>query len=138
MDYEYSWRVDGVEVRNVVTAARSDVLPHHYAGAGNALEVVVTPSDGISYGDTEVFATTVDGEGLGGAVVWVDFAYTGLEYGTQTQPVDQITEAAILVSESGTVFIKGDTAINTSNESINITKPMRIEAANGAVTIGKS
>ena len=65
--------------------------------------------------------------------VWVDPNYTGVEMGTESQPCNTVDEAAALVLSGGTVKVKP----GACNENLCITKPMRIEAASGPVTIGE-
>jgi parallel beta-helix repeat protein len=71
------------------------------------------------------------------AETWVDFDHDGAETGTYDQPYDTLTEAISAVPEGGTIAIRGDTAVNWTNETPRITKPMRIQAAGGTVTIGQ-
>lgn len=136
VDYEYVWRVNGEVVRQVTTAARSDALPHHYAGAGNLLEVAVRPGDAYVQGPESTASVLVDGEGLGGDTVWVDFAYAGLEFGTESQPVNMLGEGVILVPSGGTVKIKGDTARPYSGEAVYVDKALLLVADGGTVRLG--
>lgn len=48
--YTYEWTVDGTPVRSVVSAARSDALPHHTGSNGQVVGCRVTPSDGTASG----------------------------------------------------------------------------------------
>ncbi len=50
--YRYVWDVEGAVVRDVVTAAMSDVIPRDTAAPGQTLTCTVTPSDGKSDGPT--------------------------------------------------------------------------------------
>ncbi len=50
--YHWVWRVNGVVVRDVVTAARADAIPHHVAGGGVQLTCAATPNDGTVDGPT--------------------------------------------------------------------------------------
>lgn len=44
--YRYRWKVGSKIVRDVVSAARSDVIPHHTALDGESIVCEVTPNDG--------------------------------------------------------------------------------------------
>lgn len=48
--YRWVWRVNGTVVRDVVTAARADAIPHHVANGGSTLSCEVTPNDGTADG----------------------------------------------------------------------------------------
>ena len=52
LSYRYVWRVDGGVVRDVTTAAHSDVLPRFSWSAGQTVTCAVTPSDGVLSGPT--------------------------------------------------------------------------------------
>lgn len=52
LEYNYVWTINGNEVRNVVTAAHSDVIPHHTGFLGDTVRCEVTASDGIVSGTT--------------------------------------------------------------------------------------
>lgn len=58
--YRYEWRANGVVVRDVTTAARSDALGRQYAIAGATVACMVTASDGAVAG-TPVTATALVG-----------------------------------------------------------------------------
>lgn len=62
--------------------------------------------------------------------VYVDFAWTGPEYGSNAQPTSTMTDAIIQVSAGGTIRIKGNTGTTTTTETPRITKAMRIEVLN--------
>lgn len=69
--------------------------------------------------------------------IWVDFAYTGaVERGTSDQPFNMLEEGVSAVTTGKTVHIKGDTAVSTTDETLRITKAMRIEAVGGPVRLG--
>ena len=57
--YRYTWVVDGVAVRDLTSAGRLDMLPA--LGNGGLVELAVTPSDGVAYGDTESLHFGVQG-----------------------------------------------------------------------------
>lgn len=60
--YHWVWRVGTVTVRDVVTAARADAIPHHLAQAGRPVTCTATPNDGTVDGPTAaVSATVVEG-----------------------------------------------------------------------------
>jgi len=50
--YRYIWATDTMIVRDVTTAAHSDVLAHNVATPGSEVSCTVTPSDGIDDGPT--------------------------------------------------------------------------------------
>ena len=72
------------------------------------------------------------------SVAWVDFAFVGIERGTSAKPFNTLGEAvaALIANGSGVIQIKGNTATNSSKETLKISKPMTIRASSGAVTIG--
>jgi len=71
------------------------------------------------------------------AETWVDFADDEKPWlGTEEDPVDTLTEAVSLVAEDGTVKIKGDSSVTSTDWTGRISKAMRIEAINGLVRIG--
>ena len=52
--YRYEWRVNGVLVRDVTTAAQSDALARQHLTAGAAVQCSITPSDGQLSAQTAV------------------------------------------------------------------------------------
>jgi PKD repeat protein len=70
------------------------------------------------------------------AAAWMDFAYAGIALGTETQPFALFSEALDALESGGTLQIKGDTSQNSTDQMPTLSKPMRIEAVNGAVRIG--
>lgn len=50
--YHYVWTVDQVVIRDVTTAAHSDVIPHHSGVDGSVVECSVTPQDETDSGPT--------------------------------------------------------------------------------------
>jgi hypothetical protein len=50
--YEYVWKVNGVEVRRIISAAHSDMIPHNIATSGDFVTCTVTPGDGKENGPT--------------------------------------------------------------------------------------
>ena len=70
--------------------------------------------------------------------VWVDFAWTQQELGTQSNPYNTLGEGITWLDPSGVkrwIHIKGG---STSNETPRITAQMRLIAENGTVRIGVS
>ncbi len=57
--YRWVWRINGAIVRDVVTAARADAIPHHVANGGNGLACAVTPNDGTVDGPTATTSAIV-------------------------------------------------------------------------------
>lgn len=71
---------------------------------------------------------------------WVDFAFTGTELGTESQPFNTLGEGLQpfeTFNVVGTVNVKGDTADNDSAEIITIRKHVQIVAVNGAIRVGE-
>ena len=52
VSYEYLWKVNGVEVRRIISAAHSDMAPRYTAASGDLVTCAVTPSDGRENGPT--------------------------------------------------------------------------------------
>ncbi len=57
--YHYQWTVDGIPVRDVVSAAQSDAIAHHIVNSGSQLSCSVTPSDGKTDGTKVTVSTTI-------------------------------------------------------------------------------
>lgn len=57
--YEYLWKVNGIEVRRIVSAAHSDMIPRDAATSGDLVTCTVTPSDGKENGPTAQIASLV-------------------------------------------------------------------------------
>ena len=68
--------------------------------------------------------------------MWVDFAYTGVEAGTQAIPFNTLGEVIVLLDVGGTINIKGDTAMSKTAEMPTINQDVTLNAINGTVTIG--
>lgn len=68
-------------------------------------------------------------------LIWVDFSHIGTESGSQWNPYNSVAEGIFAVNSGGTVRILSG---GQYNESLRITKPMRIEASGGLVRIGTS
>ena len=88
-----------------------------------------------STSDTDVYSGVMTLE-IGGSIIWVDYAHTGNEIGTQSSPYNTLGEALIAVDAEGTIKIKGYTDDSTSAETPTIIKAMRIEAVSGTVQVG--
>ena len=65
--------------------------------------------------------------------IWVDFLWGGIEHGTYSKPFNTLAEAVTAASGGETICIKA----GSSDETITITKAVRIEACGGTVTIGE-
>jgi len=50
--YRYLWKVDGLVVRDMVSAGRADCIPHESLVSGKKVECIVTPSDGVQDGQS--------------------------------------------------------------------------------------
>jgi hypothetical protein len=69
----------------------------------------------------------------GEADSWVDFNFLGLEYGTFDNPFNTLAEGVTAVYPSGILHLKtGHSPVTPS-----LSKPMRIEAYGGPVTLGR-
>jgi alpha-L-fucosidase 2 len=66
--------------------------------------------------------------------VWVDFAFGGLEMGTESNPFDTLAEGVGVVEVAGTVFCKQ----GWTQETATIAKPLRLAAGGGTVVIGRA
>lgn len=72
------------------------------------------------------------------AEVWVDFAATGFEAGTEANPFNSVQEGIAAVLAGGTIFFAGDSTDTVSSESPTINKSVTLEAVGGTVRIGAS
>lgn len=68
--------------------------------------------------------------------VWVDFGFSGVEDGTQSNPYDTLAEALERVTAGGTIKFKGDVATTASSETAAVNQDVTLRAVNGAVSIG--
>mgnify|MGYP001237262991 CR=1 FL=1 len=75
-------------------------------------------------------------EDQGGTEIWVDFAHRGDELGTTNTPINDLTNAVIMINPGETIKIKGDIADSTTPEILTIDKAMQIQAVNGAIRLG--
>lgn len=91
------------------------------------------PGDGIALDDISISGD----ENADPTHIWVDFAYAGTEVGTELHPFNTLSEGAAAVDAGGTVSIKGDTATNTSPETLVLSNAMRLESVGGVVRIGE-
>jgi hypothetical protein len=73
--------------------------------------------------------TTPSGSGL---IAWVDFDFTGTEYGSESLPYNTLAEALSFVESGGTVNIKPGASV----EIATIDQVVTINAAGGIVIIG--
>jgi murein DD-endopeptidase MepM/ murein hydrolase activator NlpD len=72
--YRYQWKVDGLSVRDVTSAALSDALPRGIAQSGSNVSCTVTPSDGTLSGPgvtTSVQVGATSGNPIDGAAFFV-------------------------------------------------------------------
>ena len=67
-----------------------------------------------------------------GSIVWVQFGYSGVEFGTFANPVNTLTEGINAIPNGGTVAVKG----GSSSTSQLFTKAMMLRAYDGPVTLG--
>lgn len=138
VQYEYVWTVDSVEVRRLISAGRSDALPHSIAEPGSTVHIAVTPGDGIDVGPTAELEFQIAGAPLDPANVWVDFNHAGTETGTEPEPFNTLGEAVAVVEPHGTVWIQGDLPASESAETLSIDSPVTIESVGGAARIGSN
>ncbi|GMU37665.1 MAG: M23 family metallopeptidase [Phycisphaerae bacterium] len=61
--YEYTWQIDGNEVRRVTSAGHADAIPRGLAPAGSVVECLVTPSDGRTTGTPATISAVVGDAG---------------------------------------------------------------------------
>jgi murein DD-endopeptidase MepM/ murein hydrolase activator NlpD len=76
--YRYQWKVDGLSVRDVTSAALSDALPRGTAQLGSNVSCTVTPSDGTLSGPavtTSVQVGATSGNPIDGAAFFVQQHY---------------------------------------------------------------
>lgn len=99
--------------------------------SGNTTTPVSTSGPGDS--------TTQQSSASFGAPVWVDFGAQGVELGTEDRPFDTLAEALneAAASGSGTINITRRAFNYGTNETPIIDSPVRIEAIDGPVLIGK-
>jgi len=71
-----------------------------------------------------------------GRKVWVDFAHTGTEEGTQPLPYDSLLEGLIAVFDGGVINIKGNTGDSDTPATPIIDQAVTLNAIGGTVTIG--
>jgi hypothetical protein len=59
--YHYVWKINGVTVRDITSAAQTDAIARDTACSGATVQVMVTPSDGIVNGPSASTSVTVGG-----------------------------------------------------------------------------
>ena len=90
--YRYQWLVNGVEIRDVTSAALSDAIPHNSARAGEVVTCTVTPSDGKASGAAATATVQIGGATDSGSLQFSAAAYSVNEGGGR---------AAVTVTRSG-------------------------------------
>jgi len=65
-------------------------------------------------------------------VVWVEFEHAGTQIGNFQLPINTVIDAVSTLAPNGTIKLKS----GTTTETLTISKPLRMEAANGSVRIG--
>jgi len=128
---------DGQEM--APTHARASA--EHFGAAvaiDGTLAVVGTPQ--YYYYDLPGRAYVYDGSGACSrfarcdpSVIWVDFAYTGSERGCSDQPYNTLAEGIAAVPAGGSLAVIS----GTNSVKPKLSKPMKISACGGAVTIGR-
>jgi hypothetical protein len=71
--FRYVWRVDGAVLRDVTTAAHSDVFPRWTAPPGSRVECTVTPSDGTDAAASAMDAVEIRAAGSPPVPLFVPF-----------------------------------------------------------------
>ncbi|HEY9403703.1 MAG TPA: DUF4214 domain-containing protein, partial [Pyrinomonadaceae bacterium] len=90
--YRYQWLVNGVEIRDVTSAALSDAIPKNSARAGEGVTCTVTPSDGKSSGAAATSTLWIGGATDSGSLQFSAAAYSANEGGGR---------AAVTVTRTG-------------------------------------
>jgi hypothetical protein len=90
--YRYQWLVNGVEIRDVTSAALSDAIPRNSALAGQEVTCTVTPSDGKASGAAATSTLRIGGATESGSLQFSAAAYSVNEGGGRT---------AVTVTRSG-------------------------------------
>ncbi len=93
--------------------------------------------DGDEYLYTDLFELTFSQGIRQIRTVHVDFTYTGLESGTQSQPYNTLAEAITAVAAGGEIIIKGGITKETFTGLNKIKKKVTIKSSLGTVVIGK-
>ena len=70
--------------------------------------------------------------------VFVDFAFTGSETGSKSNPFNTFTEALDSVEAGGMITINGASSITETAETAIIDKALTLKASGGPVRIGVS
>jgi len=69
-------------------------------------------------------------------VVWVDLGYCGPETGALLSPFNTVSEAVTGVASGGTIRFYGPSVLDSTSETLRITKPLRMSVYAGRVRIG--
>jgi hypothetical protein len=144
--YGFGWRFtgnDGVQYRTVMAYAPGTRIPY-FSNPNVSFQGQPT---GVPIGDpNEAYNASVINETRRSREtfrlldIWVDFAYSGTERGTFSQPFNTVIEGVNAITtfvdtallNFPTLYIKA----GSRRESITINKRMRIEACGGTVRIG--
>ncbi len=126
---DYNWKLQNIDI-----SAIADGQPTVY------LRWVMGPTNGFyNFAGWNIDDVALRGvPNNGGGALWVDFAHTGAQAGTQALPYKSLIGGVMKAAPDQTVRIKGNTADNTSNETLIIRKPVRVEASGGAVRVGSN
>lgn len=76
----------------------------------------------------------------GQSEIWLDFGFSGdIEVGTLLEPVNNITDALLILTPGGTIIIKGDVDTTSGTAPGNeINSAVTLDANNGVVELNKS
>lgn len=118
VQYHYVWRVDGAIVRDVTTAAQSDMIPRNAASTCDVVTCDVTPGDGKAEGATvqasAIVGVTCVGDLTGDGVVDLNDLSTLLvhfgEVGASCTDGDLNGDAAVDLSDLSTLLVSFGTS----------------------------
>ena len=110
--FQYVWEVNGLEVRNVLTAGQADAIPRFGVCTGDLVECTVTPTDGTAGG----IGATVSMTAAPVAPVPGDFDASGAA-GTEDIPpfVDTLLGLSGNCEERIIADVNSDAAVNASD-----------------------
>ena len=119
----YNWSRTSVQTGSAIVTTDVSVPSVVFSNPGNYSLIVVAngiPSDQVTfYGP-----------------VWVDFNYSGFQFGTFSFPYSTLAQGVSAVASGGTVAINAGAQPSDSHETMTISKPMTIISVYGPSTIG--
>lgn len=126
------WRRAGQSAWRASGATETGIVPGYYT-----LEFLQIPGwncpspQSVTVNSGATASTSAQYEQM--SLVYVDFAFGGTQFGTESSPYNLLGTAVSAVTSGGTVRL----APGTSGETPRITKPIRVEAPSGTATIGR-